>query len=89
MVWRLRREHGLKTRYERLREKGMLTLGGIAAQLDLAYGTAKVWKGAGYLCGHLYNDRGQCLFEPPGPHAPLKYKQKRRVSINRVSSTAS
>lgn len=82
MVWRLRREHGLRTRYERLREKGMLTLAEIAAKLDLAYGTAKVWNGAGYLRGHPYNDRGQCLFEPPGPDTPLKYKQRQRVSIN-------
>ena len=89
MVWRLRREHGLKTRYERLREKGMLALAEIAAKLDLAYGTAKVWNGVGYLRGHPYNDRGQCLFEPPGPDTPLKYKQKQRVSINRVLSTES
>jgi hypothetical protein len=76
MVWRLRRQHGLKTRYQRLQEKGMLTLEEIAAKLGIAYATAKVWHRAGYLHGCTYNDRGQCLFEPPGPNTPLRYKRK-------------
>jgi DNA invertase Pin-like site-specific DNA recombinase len=76
MVWRLRRKHGLKTRYQRLQEKGMLTLEEIAAKLGIASATAKVWHRAGYLHGYRYDDRGQCLFESPGPNSPRRYKRK-------------
>ena len=88
MVGRLRQEHRLKTRYQRLREKGMLTLEEIAAQLSISHGTAKVWNRAGYLRGHPYNDKGQCLFEPPGSDTPLKHKWKRRSYRPRVESLA-
>ena len=42
-VQRVRRNHGLKTRYRRLRERGLLTRGELAERLGVAPGTVKNW----------------------------------------------
>jgi hypothetical protein len=87
MVYRLRREHGLKTRYQRLREAGMLTIEEVATRLAINPGTAKRWKRGGYLRAHRYN--GRCfLIEPPGPDTPLKYKRKPGCYRSKVEPTA-
>jgi DNA invertase Pin-like site-specific DNA recombinase len=75
MVYRLRREHAMKTRYQRLRDAGMLTINEVAAKLGINPGTAKKWKGGGYLHAHWYNDHCY-LIEPPGNDTPLKHKRK-------------
>lgn len=83
MVYRLRREHGLKDRYERLRCRGLLTLEEMAKALDIDIHTVKVWRRRGLLRAHAYNDKNQYLYEPPGPDAPRKYKHKtRRESLH-------
>jgi hypothetical protein len=38
--------------------------------------TIKVWRDAGLLIAHRYNDRGECLYEQPGPDAPVMYKHQ-------------
>jgi DNA invertase Pin-like site-specific DNA recombinase len=75
MVYRLRRQHGLMTRYERLRDAGMLTVKEVAARFGINPGTAKRWKRGGYLRAHWYNDHSY-LIEPPGSDRPLKHKRK-------------
>ncbi len=90
MVYRLRREHAMKTRYQRLREAGMLTIKEVAARLGINPGTAKRWKRGGYLRAHWYNDHSY-LIEPPGPDTPLKHKRKPgcyRSKAKRVSQIA-
>jgi DNA invertase Pin-like site-specific DNA recombinase len=76
MVWRVRRHYGLKPRYQRLRERGMLTKSEIARRLRVVPETIKVWRLNGLLPAHPYNDKGQCLYEPPGADAPVRYKWK-------------
>lgn len=86
MVARIRSNYGLASRYSRLRGRGLLTVHEIAAHLDVSPATAKVWRRAGSLRAHRYNDKGQCLFERVGPDAPMKYQWQRN---NRVKSTPS
>lgn len=62
-VSQLRRHHGLKSRYTRLREAGMLTVEEIAARLKVQEATVWRWYRNGYIQGARYNDRGSCLFE--------------------------
>lgn len=76
MVCHLRQYHGLKPRYERLRGRGMLSLTEAARALGVGPATVKVWRLAGLLRVHRYNDKGQCLYEPPGADAPVRYKWK-------------
>jgi DNA invertase Pin-like site-specific DNA recombinase len=75
-VYRLRDEYKLRSRYDRLRAAGMLDKREIAARLGVVPETIKVWRAAGLLPHHLYNDKGQCLFEPPGDDAPVKYRHQ-------------
>ena len=57
IVARLYRVNQLKSRYDRLRETGKLTLAEIAEQLQVTSATIKVWRRHGLLRGHPYNDK--------------------------------
>ena len=61
MVARVRSRYGLKTRYARLRARGMLTLAEIEKHLDISTTTAKPWRCAGLLRTRRYNDRAETL----------------------------
>ena len=76
MVARVRDHYHLKPRYERLRERGLLTLAELASALQISTATAKHWRRAGLLRAHAYNDKPQYLFEPPGADAPTRYASK-------------
>jgi len=82
MVRRLRRNYRLKTRYNRLREAGMLTLEEIADMLGVAKQTVKIWRDCGILRAHAYNDKIECLYEHPGDEPPVK-KQGSNLSKRR------
>jgi DNA invertase Pin-like site-specific DNA recombinase len=75
--------YGLVPRYDRLRNRGMLTMSEVAEQLGVARATVKSWNQAGFLRPHLYNDRNDCLFEPMGDEAPLKGKHKGLIAALR------
>jgi DNA invertase Pin-like site-specific DNA recombinase len=64
-VSQLRRAHGLKDRWTRLREVGMQTAEEIAARLGVRAQTVWHWYHRGWIAGARYNDRGTCLFVPP------------------------
>lgn len=76
IVARIRDEYGLKDRYSRLRARGFLDQREIAKTLHVEPCTIKIWRRAGLLIAHRYNDKGECLFERPGPSAPVKYKHQ-------------
>jgi hypothetical protein len=86
MVARIRIGYSLEDRYSRLRARGLLSLHEIAACLDVSVFTIKTWRRAGLLSAHRYDDRGQCLFERPGPDAPTKYQYQRKGRGKSVSS---
>lgn len=62
----------LKSRYERLRNRGFLTQEEMAERLGITPGTVRTWARHGLLNAYPYTDRGQCLYEPPGEHPPRK-----------------
>jgi hypothetical protein len=64
-VSQLRRTHGIKDRYTRLREAGWLTAEELAATLNIRPQTVWRWYRRGRLRGERYNERGTCLFWPP------------------------
>jgi len=68
------RTYGLKSRYDRLRERGLLTMEEIIALLGTCSQTVKQWHHHGLLRGIPYNDTNQCLYEHPGPNPPFKNK---------------
>ena len=88
IVSRLRREHGLKSRYDRLREAGMLTLEETAGRLGVARRTVRTWQRNGLLRAHAANDKNVCLFEPPGENSPIKRQGRRRSRRRRFRDFA-
>jgi len=82
MVQRIRRDYELKTRYDRLREAGMLTLEEIAGLLGISTRTVKTWRRHGLLRAHAYNDKNEYLYEHLGDDPPAK-KQGSKLSKRR------
>lgn len=73
IVGKLRRAYGLKAHYDRLRERGLLTIGEIAVELGVTRQTVRTWHAHGLLKGHPYNQRGERLYElPPKDQQPRK-----------------
>jgi hypothetical protein len=75
---RIRRK--LKPRYDRLRDRGLWTLGEMAKHLGVSPSTVKQWYAAGLLkassCGS--HPRSHRLYEPPGPNPPTPHQGKKR-----------
>jgi hypothetical protein len=88
IVQHIRREYQLRSRYERLRARGLLTQDEIARALHISPATVKVWGRFGLLPRHTSSDKGECLYEPPGPGAPTKM-QGRPLSDRRPSQLLS
>ena len=72
IVANIRRDYRLKPRFERLRERGLLTIKELAAQLGVCRQTIGTWYRQGILHGHAYNDKHECLFDPPNADSPTK-----------------
>jgi len=72
MVARIRRSYTLTSRYDRLRKVGMLTVQEMALRLGICPQSVKIWNRHGLIRGHAYNDKNDCLYEPPGEESPRK-----------------
>jgi hypothetical protein len=72
MIGRMRIEYGLKSRFERLRAKGMWTLDEMAQRLDISTKQLKTWRAVGLVGAHLCNDKNEYLYENPGANPPRK-----------------
>ena len=77
----VRDNYALKSRYERLRDRGLLTVHETAARLGVSAHTVHRWRKAGLLRGHAYNDRPDYLFEIPNP--PPTKQPRRELSKRR------
>ena len=82
IIRNIRDEYRLRSREQRLRDAGMLTLTEMASRLGMPAKTVKIWYHAGLITGHPYNDKGQCLYPPPGPNPPAR-AQGRKLSERR------
>ncbi|MDM0050622.1 recombinase family protein [Variovorax sp. J22R115] len=62
----VRYAYALKSRFERLRERGMLTGQEVAGHLGVSSTTVHQLGRLGILKRHLYGNNHRCLYEPPG-----------------------
>jgi DNA-binding transcriptional regulator YiaG len=88
MINRVRVKYGLKSRFERLRAKGMLTREEMAQRLGINPKQVAAWRAAGLLQGHLCTEKDEYLYEDPGPDPPRKAKGVRlskRLRFENVS----
>ncbi len=76
-ILKLRARCGFRTHFQRLRDRGLLTMDEIANRLGVVSCMVKSWRNKGLLVAHRYNDKGQCLYEPPPDDLPGKFKKKK------------
>ena len=86
-VARVRSKYQLKSRYDRLRDKGMLTLEEMADRLQLTPICVRAWRDHGLLKAYPVSDRNIWLYEDPGPDPPrkaqgIKLSERRRFPEN-------
>jgi hypothetical protein len=65
----------------------MLTLTQMADCLGVPAKTVKIRHHAGLITGHPFNDKGECLYPPPGPNPPIR-AQGRKLSERRPADDA-
>lgn len=73
----IRHSYRLKSRYDRLRETGMLTIKEIANQLGVSTSTVHTWRRLGILKAQAYNDKREYLFEPASGPKPVSWRGKK------------
>lgn len=69
----IRKAYGLKSRFDRLRERGLLTISEMAKACGVSINTIGLWRQKGFIRAHAINDRTQFLFEAPGANPPKKH----------------
>jgi hypothetical protein len=77
IVRNIRLTYKLRDRFTRLRAAGFITAEEMAECLNIDRDTVKHWRDRGLLRAYHYNDKLQCLYEPPAGDLPLKHKQKK------------
>ena len=85
LVGQLRLKYALKSRYDRLREQGMLTADELANKVGVSRQTVLKWRRQGVLRAHAYNDKHQCLYDPAGDVPPAIGRWKRIRKADRDS----
>jgi DNA invertase Pin-like site-specific DNA recombinase len=68
----IRIAYNLKSRFDRLRERGMLTISEIAQKLGVSIDTIWRWQRCGLVRAHPFNDQNWCLYEDPSQDPPTK-----------------
>lgn len=82
-VKHLRHGHHLRSLYERLRARGLLTRDEMADRLKVSADTVKIWGRHGLLSRRRCNDKLEFLYEPPGANAPIKMQGRRLLDRRR------
>jgi len=59
----------------------------MAEILEVNQSTVMLWRSAGLLRGHAYNDKVSYLFDPPGPDAPTKRQGRKLADRRRFPET--
>ena len=79
------KQYGLRSRYDRLRDRGMLTKAEAASKLDITEGTLVRWAKYGLVTKHAY-DGYRHLYEAPGPNAPVKQCSRWNRLVDRAAA---
>ena len=68
-------QYGLRSRYDRLRDRGMLTKAEITDRLGISGSTLNRWVEHGLVVRHAYSGQAY-LYEAPGPNPPIKHSSR-------------
>jgi len=75
--------YGLRSRYDRLRARGMLSKNEVAKRLGIHPYTVERWADHGILTRHAHNDHAY-LYEDPGPQPPKKQCSRWNQLVDRA-----
>jgi len=78
--------YGLRSRYNRLRDRGMLTMKELAVNLGIHPGTLRSWVKAGIVKRLAYNEHAY-LYQPPRPNTPGKHSSRWDRLVDRAAAT--
>lgn len=78
--------YGLRSRYDRLRQRGMLNRKEMAVRLGIHKYTVDRWAKYGIIKAHLYNDHGWQLYEPPASNIPAKHCSRWDRLVDRAAA---
>lgn len=78
-------QYGLRSRYDRLRDRGMLTNAEITARLGICESTVKRWVRHGLIARHAYSGQAY-LYEPPGSNLPPKHFSRWDRLVDRAAA---
>lgn len=68
-------QYGLRSRYDRLRDRGMLTKAEAAQRLGICESTLTRWVQHGLVAKHAYSGQA-CLYEAPDTNTPAKHSSR-------------
>ncbi|MEW5980077.1 MAG: hypothetical protein AB1898_30145 [Acidobacteriota bacterium] len=85
-IARIQKQYALRSRFDRLRGLGMLTIDEMSQRLSVNPKTVKIWAAHGLLKAHAFTDKPECLYQPPGLDCPRK-AQGRKLSLRRLVTT--
>src|SRR6266540_3925799 len=90
LIGQIRTHYQLPSHPQRLRDTGLLSLAEIARRLAIHPNTVKKWRNDGLLTGRLANDKGEYLYQLPGPDLvrPHTGRPPRRPSPTTTETTA-
>jgi hypothetical protein len=90
LIGQIRTHYQLPSHPQRLRDAGLLSLAEIARRLAIHPNTVKKWRNDGLLTGRLANDKGEYLYQLPGPDLarPRTGRPPRRPSPTTTETTA-
>ncbi len=77
--------YGLRSRYDRLRDRGMLTKEEAAVSLGIHESTLVAWAKHGIVTRHAYNAHAY-LYEMPEPNAPVKHCSRWDRLVDRAAA---
>jgi DNA invertase Pin-like site-specific DNA recombinase len=78
--------YGMRSLYDRLRDRGMLTKQEASARLNIHEQTLIHWAEHGLISRHAYNDHRAYLYEDPGPGVPAKHCSRWDRLVDRKSA---
>jgi hypothetical protein len=79
------RAYRLRSRYDRLRDKGMLTRKEMTDRLGIHEATLYAWVKHGIIKAHTHNGHAY-LFEDPGPDPPVKQNSRWNLLVGRAAA---
>lgn len=80
-------QYNLRSRYHRLRDRGMLTRQEAAVRLNIHEHTVTRWARHGLITSHAYNGH-YCLYELPASDLPQKQHSRWNRLVDRAAARA-